>query len=127
MKSIVKALAFGFLSWLIPFISAFPFYSKDAGLLIDVFLFKSIMIVIGAISGSVLLVLYFKKVSESYLKEGILIGLIWFTLNIGFDILVLVPMAKMSVGSYFMEIGIRYLVIPVFSITIGYMLELKNK
>lgn len=125
MNSIVKAFLFGFLSWLIPFISSFPFYSKEAGLLIDVFLFKSIMIIVGAVTGAFLMVLYFKNVNKKYLKEGLLLGLIWFVLNIGLDMLVLVPMAKITISSYFMGIGIRYLVIPIFSITIGYLLEVK--
>lgn len=123
MKSIVKALSFGFLTWLIPFVSAIPFYSKDGNLLIDIFLFKTIMIVIGAITGAFFLILYFKKVEENYLKEGILIGLIWFVFNFGLDVLILVPIAKLSFVEYISQIGLRYLVIPTFSITIGYLLE----
>jgi hypothetical protein len=39
-------------------------------------LFKSIMVVAGAITGVVFIVIYFKKVSYRFLSNGIKIGLI---------------------------------------------------
>ena len=53
MKSIKKPLFYGFLIWLIPFISAIPFYSREGQPLIDVFFLKSIMIVVGSATGVV--------------------------------------------------------------------------
>lgn len=122
MKKHFKNLLFGFLSWLIPFIASIFFYTKEGTLTVDVFLFKSIMIVVGSISAAILMVLYFKKINKDYLKEGIVIGLGWFAINIILDLLVLLPMSGMSVPDYFAQIGIRYLVIPVMGIMIGKVL-----
>ena len=125
MKKYFKNILFGFLAWLIPFAVSFFFYSKE-GLSIDIFLFKSIMIVIGSISAAILLVLYFKKINTAFLKEGIIVGIVWFSINILLDLLILLPMSGMSITGYFTQIGIRYLVMPVMSIMLGISLDNKK-
>ena len=81
MNKTLRALVFGFLSWLIPFAASFLFYSKE-GLTIDIFLFKSIMIVVGSISGAFLLVLYIKKLNKDIFREAAIVGLLWFGMSI---------------------------------------------
>jgi uncharacterized membrane protein YpjA len=125
MNKTLRSVLYGFLAWLIPFVSAFFFYSKEGGLTIDIFLFKTIMIVVGAIVGAFLLVSYFKRINANYLMEGIIVGIVWFVINILLDILVLLPMTEMALPDYFAEIGLRYLVIPVMSIMVGAALENK--
>ncbi len=126
MKSIKKTLLYGFLIWLIPFAVAIPFYSRDGQPLIDIFLLKSIMIIVGSVAGAVFLILYFKKVTENYLREGLIIGLIWLTINWILDFIILVPMAKMDIGTYFAQVGLGYLTIPIFSITLGLLLDFQK-
>ena len=126
MKKYLKNLLFGFLSWLIPFVTAFFFYTSEGGLTIDIFLFKSIMIVVGSISAAFLLVSYFKKINENYLKEGVVIGISWFAINIILDLLILIPMSEMAYPDYFEQIGLRYLAIPAFSIAVGAALANKK-
>ena len=122
----IRNILYGFLAWLIPFVTAFFFYSKEGGLVIDIFLFKSIMIVVGAISGAFLLVSYFKRIHANYLMEGIVVGFTWFAINILLDLLVLVPMSEMSRADYFAQIGLRYLFMPVMSIMVGAVLANKK-
>ncbi len=119
MNKYLKIVLYGFLAWLIPFIASFLFYSREGGLTIDVFLFKSIMIIVGSISAAFLLISYFKRVDADYLKEGIMVGVIWFGINILLDLMVLIPMSGMLITDYFTQIGLRYLVIPAMSITVG--------
>jgi len=126
MKSIKKNLLYGVLVWLIPFVLSIFFVNQDGSYKIDVFLFKSIMILIGGCTGAIFLYLYFKKVTQSFIKEAVIIGLSWVAINWLLDLLILVPMTKMSIASYFYEIGIRYLSILVMSILIGKLLELKS-
>lgn len=126
MKSIKKTLLYGILTWLIPFIIAIPFYSRDGQPLIDIFLLKSIMIIVGSIVGAVFLILYFKKVTENYLREGLIIGLIWLAINLILDFIILIPMAKMDIGTYFAQVGLRYLTIPISSVTIGLLLDFQK-
>lgn len=117
---------YGFLAWLIPFVASFFFYSRDGKLNIDIFLFKSIMIIVGSTSAGFLLISYFKKINENYFKEGIILGVVWFILNILLDLLVLVPMSKMPVADYFTHIGFGYIVIFVMCITVGTALANKK-
>lgn len=119
MNKYLKIGLFGFLTWLIPFVAGFLFYSPQGQLVIDALIFKAIMIVTGSITGATLLVLYFRKIDKDYLPEGIIIGTAWFALNILLDLLILVPMAKMAVGTYFTQIGFEYLTIPTMSIAMG--------
>ena len=126
MKKYLKNLLYGFLSWLIPFVSAFFFYSGQGELAIDIFLFKSIMIVVGSISAAFLLVSYFKKINGNYFKEGVVVRISWFAINIILDILILLPMSGMSFPDYFAQIGLRYLAIPAFSIAVGAVLTNKQ-
>ena len=119
----VYLLLFGFLSWLIPFLASIPFYSSQGVLRVDVFLFKSVMIVVGSVVGTVLMVWLFLRIREGYLREGILIGFSWLAINWVLDWLVLLPMSGMDISTYFSQIGIRYLVIPVIAVSMGFVLE----
>jgi len=127
MNRQIKIILYGFLTWLIPFITAFLFYTKEGELTIDLFLFKSIMIVAGSAAGALLLIIYFRKIEKNYLREGITVGLAWLAINIILDLIILVPMSQMNTGAYFAEIGLRYLTIPITSTAIGYVAENKSK
>jgi uncharacterized membrane protein YpjA len=127
MKKYLKNILYGFLVWLIPFVISIFFFSKEGGLTIDVFLFKTIMIVVGSISVAFLLVFYFKHIMTNYVKEGIIVGIVWFAVNILLDIIILIPMTGMSIADYFPQIGLRYLVMPVMSIVVGVVLTNKKQ
>jgi uncharacterized membrane protein YpjA len=126
MKMHLKNVLYGFLSWLIPFASSVFFYTREGKLTIDVFLFKSIMIVVGSVSAAFLLVSYFKSINNRYLRESIVVGLAWFGINIVLDLLVLIPMSGMTVSDYFAQIGLRYVAIPAMSIAVGAALANKK-
>lgn len=125
-KQYLKNALYGFLAWLIPFAASFFFYTREGKLTVDVFLFKSIMIVVGSVCAAFLLVSYFKTINANHLREGVIVGLTWFSINIALDLLVLIPMSGMSITDYFAQIGLRYLVIPAMSITVGAALENKK-
>lgn len=126
MKKYLKNVLYGFLAWLIPFAASFIFYTREGQLTIDVFLFKSIMIIVGSFSAAFLLVSYFKKIHADYYKEGIIVGITWFGINILLDLLVLIPMSGMSIVNYFTQIGLSYLAIPAMSIAVGTSLQNKK-
>ena len=84
------------------------------------------MIIVGSITGAILLVSYFKKITVDYIKEGIIVGSIWFIINILLDWLILIPMSGMSISNYFTQIGLRYLMIPAMSIAVGAALANKK-
>ena len=126
MKRIGKIALFGFILWIIPFFFSFFFFDKSGVLLIEENFFKSIMVFIGNLTGSFLLYFYLKKYAGNFLKEAIIIGFSWFLINVLLDVFILIPMADMTFLSYLKDIGIRYLVLPTFSIFLGALLNLKK-
>ena len=111
----------GFLTWLIPFMVSFLFFTPNGTPLIDITFFKSIMTVLGCLVGVLLLIQSFKKIKTNYLKESIRIGLIWFLMNIVLDLIFLLPLGKLTIMDYIIQIGIRYINIPIISIGMGYL------
>lgn len=111
----------GFLTWLIPFIVSFFFFTPNGTPLIDITFFKSIMTVLGCLVGVLLLIQSFTKIKTNYLKESIKIGLIWFLMNIVLDLIFLLPLGKLTLMDYITQIGIRYINIPIISIGMGYL------
>ncbi|MFA4843525.1 MAG: hypothetical protein WC632_01075 [Candidatus Margulisiibacteriota bacterium] len=118
----LRKLGYGFIVWVVPFVSSIPLL----GLMqTDVHFFKTIMIMVGSLTGAICVALYFKKVEKNYLSEGIWLGVVWLVLNWLLDFVCLLPLSKMPYLVYFQQIGLRYLVMPAMTIPVGYILQKK--
>jgi hypothetical protein len=95
----------GFLTWIIPFLVAVPFYSPGGSLAIDPALFKSIMIVVATLAASLLMIWFFCVVSGSLAREVIITGMIWLIMNWALDLIVIIGMLGMPVADYIPQIG----------------------
>jgi hypothetical protein len=120
MKKYLKVALFGLLTWLIPFVVSvliFPLRATQYPL------FESIMTIVVTACAVFFSILYFKTIRTGFLQEGVLIGVVWFAINIIIDLLLFMegPM-KMSFADYMMEIGLTYLIIPTVSLGFGYLL-----
>ena len=121
MNKYVKICGFGLLIWLIPFIVSFiifPLREENRPL------FESIMPVILTLAVMKLSILYFLKTDKDFLKEGILIGVIWFMISIIIDLVMFLPESswQMSISEYMADIGITYFIILVIPIGVGYII-----
>ncbi|MEE9490911.1 MAG: hypothetical protein V3V80_01240 [Dehalococcoidia bacterium] len=121
MKKYSKVVLFGFFIWLIPFVVSiliFPIRESQRAL------FESIMPVVVTVCAVLFSTRYFRKLEAGFLKEGVLLGLVWFIISIVLDLLLFMegPM-KMSFADYMMDIGLTYLIIPIVSFGFGYLLE----
>jgi len=72
-----RRLIAALLTWLVPFLIAVPFYGKNGTLLIDLMLFKSIMIVVATITAAMLMFWFFRAVMTAYTREAVITGLVW--------------------------------------------------
>ena len=124
-KIITKNIFFGFLSWLIPFAISFLFYKPGGELIVPYATFKSAIMVIGTITGCYLLFRYFRLLDGDFIRNGFIVGVSWFIINIIFDTAILIPMMKTTFANYFMSIGLSYVAIPAISIAMGYLLDRK--
>jgi hypothetical protein len=113
-----RILLYGVLSWLIPFLAAFAFFTPAGELVIPQPLFKSLMVVVGGGIGVLLLVAAFRRIRPA-LSSGLAIGAYWLAINWALDLLILLPMSSMSAGEWFADIGLRYLVLPMIATGIG--------
>ena len=123
MKSIKKTLLYGFLIWLIPFVVAFlifPIRESNRAL------FESIMPVVITISVAFFAYQYFKKLDNNFVKEGVMLGLIWLAISFVIDLVMFMqgPM-KMTFTVYIVDIGLTYLIIPAITIGFGYLSKSK--
>jgi hypothetical protein len=114
-----RRLIAGFLTWLIPFLVAVPFYDREGTLLIDLMLFKSLMIVIASVTAAALMVWFFSIVTTSYAREAVITGMVWLVMNWVLDLIVLVGILGMTPMDYVMQVGLRYLMIPAMVIAAG--------
>ena len=123
MKKYVKwIIGFGILIWLIPFLVSFVVFPlKDSNRP----LFESIMPVILTITVVIFSILFFKRVDREFMKEGFIIGIVWFTISIVIDLFMFIPESSMhmSLVDYIMDIGLTYLIILVIPVGFGYTLE----
>jgi hypothetical protein len=112
MKSWGKAFGFGTLVWLLPFLIAFVAFP------VRTFarpVFESIMSVAVAVAAVVFGLLYLRHVSSNVIREGSLVGLLWFAVCVVIDAPLMLfggPM-QMSLGEYMGDIGLTYVGIPV--------------
>ena len=126
MKKYVKwIIGFGILIWLIPFLISFVVFPlKDSNRP----LFESIMPVVLTITVVTFSILFFKRVDKEFMKEGFIVGIVWFTISIVIDLFMFIPESSMhmSLVDYIMDIGLTYLIILVIPVGFGYTLEKKN-
>ena len=125
MKSIKKTLLYGFLIWLIPFVVAFLIFPIRES---NRVLFESIMPVVITISVAFFAYQYFKKLDNNFVKEGVMLGLIWLAISFVIDLVMFMqgPM-KMTFTVYIVDIGLTYLIIPAITIGFGYLSKSKAK
>lgn len=122
MTSIGKALLFGVVVWLVPFVVAvlvFPLRESSRAL------FESIMPVVVAGTTVALGVVYMAQVSRGFVRQAVLLGCLWLAICVAIDAPLMLfggPM-YMTVGEYLADIGVTYLMIPVITTGLGLVLE----
>jgi len=119
-----RALIFGFLAWLVPFVISVAIYRIRES---DRPLFESIMAIVVAGCASLFLNLYFRKVEQRFAVEGMLLGLLWCAMSVALDLPLFSygPM-KMPLAAYLGDIGVAYLVFPAVCIPTGLLLDFKT-
>ena len=125
MNKNLKIVGYGFLVWLIPSLITFGLEFFSSAFTV----FEIISATTIAITVIVLSYLYFKDINTNFIKEGILIGVIWFIISIVLDLLlILVKVTGLSLASYAIYVAPLYVIIPAITIGLGmYMGQNKMK
>ena len=106
-----RGLVLGFLSWLLPLVISFfilPIKRSNAPL------FSTVMVLVVLLVAGVLFYSYFRGRTVT-ISEALLVGVLWFACNLALDYPLFShgPM-RMTVLSYYSEIGLAYLIFPLF-------------
>ncbi|MBD3299792.1 MAG: hypothetical protein GF347_00390 [Candidatus Moranbacteria bacterium] len=124
MKNYKTILLFGLLVWVIIYVSSQIIFKLRST---DLLLFESIFPVIISISVMIFAVLYFRKIYRNEVSEGVKIGIIWLLITLALDYLLYIRGSwEMNFELYFEDFAITYLIIPVVTIGIGYLLDKKT-
>jgi len=121
IRSWRRALGYGFLLWLVPFVVAVALFSIRQS---NRPLFESIMPVVLAACAMVALKLYLRRGAAPALGESLLLGAIWMVISLLFDwpMFSAGPM-KMTLAGYMSDIGAAYLLFPVLTVGAGFLLR----
>ena len=124
MNKNLKIVLYGFLVWLIPFTVSFIVFPLKTSMRP---LFESIMPLVISIIVIILSYYYIKNLKTDFIKEGIIIGIVWFIISIALDLFMFLPASpmQMSFTDYMMDIGLTYVMIPVITTGMGYMAQNK--
>ena len=116
----MKMIGYGVLTWLIPWAFAYFFAGQFKRGIFGNGFFESLMAVLAVLVVCGCLIFYFQK-EKTTLSATIQVGFIWFVVNIVLDILViLINGGKLSLESYMVRTGLRYLTIPVIAMTLSF-------
>lgn len=121
MRKFGRLVLFGFLSWLAIFSASICLLSVQRG---DTRLFEMLMGLVLTLCTVFFIGLYFRRIRSAFAREGILLGLSFFSCNILFDLPMFMagPM-QMPFLHYLKNIGVAYLSMPVMSIAFGWALQ----
>ncbi len=122
MNKNAKIINYGLLVWLIPSLITVilgPFIAA-----------MNIFEIVSAAAIAVIVIifsyLYFKGITEDFIKEGILIGIIWLVISIVLDIiLVLLGISQLTLTNYAMYVAPLYIIIPAITIGLGLYMNQK--
>lgn len=115
-----RRLAYGVVAWAVPYATALAILPLSRT---DPALFKTIEVTVGPIVGTILAVAYFESVTHGFLREGLLLALVWIVENWLLDFVGVLPFTRLTVSRYFLEIGLVYIGMLAPTVGIGYVLE----
>ncbi len=126
MAAFGRAVLYGFVVWLVPFVVAFAIFPLRESARP---LFESIMPVAIAAGTVTLGVIYFQRVRVGLVREGLLLGGLWFAISVLIDapLMLLGGPMQMSVSQYVADIGVTYLMIPVITLGLGLVRHRANR
>ncbi|NYB27716.1 MAG: hypothetical protein HVN34_10410 [Methanobacteriaceae archaeon] len=118
-KKILEIIGFGFIVWLIPTIVTY--FASDAGS-VQLYDFTASVAIGG--SAVVLSYIYFKDITSHFVREGVILAIVWVLITIVLDVvLIYLGISKTSLIEYAVTIVPLYVIIPAITIGFGLYLD----
>ena len=119
----LRSVGYAAALWAIPFLVSVPFFNRSGELQIDIFAFKSLMLVVGSLTGVILLLRHLGRsfaerapeilATGGFWRFGLATGTLWLAINWALDFLILLPLSGQSPMEYMLSIGAGYLAMPI--------------
>lgn len=123
MNKYLKIISYGLIIWLIP-----TLVTLLASYLNALSFFDVISAIAIAITVIVFSYLYFEDVNVNFIKEGVILGVVWVVISIVLDIvLILLGITKLSLISYAANVIPLYIIIPAVTIGFGLYKDQMNQ
>eukprot|EP00048_Salpingoeca_helianthica_P018841 m.243298 g.243298 ORF g.243298 m.243298 type:complete len:159 (+) comp27298_c0_seq1:312-788(+) len=113
-----RAVLLGLASWAVPFFGSFVFFDSTGELAIPLPLFKSIMVVFFGGFDTWLLTVAFRRIPPTP-GAGFILGTLWLVMNLVLDAALLLPLSGQTFPEYFVDIGLRYFLMPIIATCMG--------
>lgn len=113
----VKIVLYGLLLWVIPYVSGMGLYGV---MTTDELFFKTLMVVIGGVSGLIATIGLFRDVKKDLVKTAWITAIVWIMTSWLLDFALLIPWSQQPIDRYFMEIGLRYISMVSMPLTVAY-------
>jgi hypothetical protein len=110
MNKILGLVGRAAIIWVVPLVVSFLFYSPEQRLIVHYALFKSVMIVV--LTLTTLAVNVIRPPQQVVAWQ---VALLYAIVNWVLDFIVLLPMSNMSFSTYWEQIGMTYIIIPVLT------------
>lgn len=112
-----RALGYGFLVWLIPFVVAFAVISLKESWRS---LFESIMAVTVTAVTVMFALMYFRRSADRSVSQGMKLGLLWLVVSVVIDLpLMLSPPINYTPSEYAADVGLTYLIMPLVTVAVA--------
>jgi hypothetical protein len=118
-KKILEIIGFGFIVWLIPTIVTY--FASDTGS-VQLYDFTASVAIGG--SAVVLSYIYFKDITSHFVREGVILAIVWVLITIVLDVvLIYLGISKTSLLEYAVTVVPLYVIIPAITIGFGLYLD----
>jgi hypothetical protein len=119
MNQYLLAVILGIIAWFIGFMAGIPLTAASQYM-------HTAQTVLGVFLGMIFAAWYFLRLSGPYLRQGLVLGVIWLVLMIVLDLAFLLPFIQGGVAGWFASIGLGYFSIPVMTTIFGWALDKKS-
>jgi hypothetical protein len=119
MAHFMRVMMFGLISWLVPYGVSLVFMGADGFVHGDYAFYRTVMLITVMLTTAVLLIAHFRSINHGFLREGVLVGLLWLEINLVLDLLFILPYTGMGAISQLAQAGINYVAIALLGFVTG--------
>jgi hypothetical protein len=117
----IKITLIGAIVWLGTFVVRAFLFTPEGNPSFNVLLTQNIFFITQTLFAMLALLYYMKGLQHNFIREGVVIGIIWFVVSCLLDFAILMPLFNIKFDAWLLEIMPSYFALPILSIGGGAM------